>query len=168
MLLRTTPCLLAILLLSLVPARADESAGYAAPEAAEVRVIENLPASSEAASGDVALQQGASGQAVSTYWEHAPIGYFSLGALAVGGIFHGIHSHPSSAGEGSVSGNGSRVDMALGAAGLTAVAAGVAYLYYAFSSESRAPAWTEGLSGVVAPDGSVSASFTMPLSALAD
>lgn len=168
MLLRTTACLLAILILSLVPTRADEPTGYAVPEATEVRVIETLPASSEAASAGVALHQGASGQVISAYREHAPIAYFSLGALAVGGIFYGIHSHPGSAGEGSVSGNGSRVDMALGAAGFTAVAAGVAYLYYAFSSESRVPAWTEGLSGGVAPDGSVSASFTMPLSALAD
>lgn len=69
-----------------------------------------------------------------TYREHAPLAFFSLGSLAVGGVFYGIGS--SLGHDGPVSGNGARMETAVGAAGITALAAAGAYLYYALRGEA--------------------------------
>jgi hypothetical protein len=105
------------------------------------------------------------------YREHAPLALFSLGSLAVGGVFYGIHSSLDEDGGGRmVSGNGSRMDMALGAAGISALAAGAAYFYYSLhgrdASEEEDRTWISNLSAGMGPDGGVAASLTLPLPSL--
>lgn len=105
--------------------------------------------------------------------EHAPLALFSLGSLAVGGVFYGIHSSLDYPGGGQkMSGNGSRWELAIGAAGLTALAAGASYLYYTFRGEP-AQAWVPDVAGAsvdggVDAEGAVSATLTWPLADLVD
>ncbi len=97
------------------------------------------PAVSRAAEADlqeekVRLEYSGGCGACRSYREHAPLAYFSLGSLAVGGVFYGIHSSLDRS--GPVSGNGARMETAVAAAGITALAAGAAYLYYSLRGEA--------------------------------
>lgn len=83
----------------------------------------------------------------SAYVEHAPLALFSLGSLVVGGVFYGINSSLDYPGSNQASGNGARVNMAIGAAGFTAVAAGACYVYYVMRGERKSPSWAGNLSG---------------------
>lgn len=103
---------------------------------------------------------------VSSYREHMPLALFSLGSLAMGGVFWGIHSTWDNPGPSPVSGDGTRMNLALGAAGFTALAAGACYAYYASRGAAGRRGWAGSLSGGVAPDGSMAASLTVPLSSL--
>lgn len=106
---------------------------------------------------------------VSPYREHAPLALFSLGSLAMGGVFYGIHRSLDYPDRSAVSGDGTRVDMAIGAAGISAVAAGAAYLWYTLRADrSGASGWTETVAAGVTSEGAVAASVTVPLSALVD
>lgn len=158
-----------------------------------------FPAVSRAVDADVPeekvrLEYAKGCGACRSYREHAPLAYFSLGSLAVGGVFYGIHSSLDRS--GPVSGNGARMEMAVGAAGITALAAGAAYLYYSLrgeagdsgnpsagasplppagsgdgaeASSAGAPVGaTSGLSIVADADGGMAANFVLPLSALLD
>lgn len=103
----------------------------------------------------------------SPYREHAPLAWFSVGSLAVGGIFYGIQSSFDYPGATRASGNGVEVNMAIGAAGATALAAGAAYFWYAWRGQPT-DTRTQALSAGFAPDGSVSAKISFPLSSLAE
>lgn len=106
--------------------------------AALVAPVESRAADADVPEGKTRLEYAAGCGSCRSYREHAPLAYFSLGSLAVGGVFYGIHA--SRDGSGPVSGNGARMEMAVGAAGLTALAAGTAYLYYALRGEAGDPA----------------------------
>lgn len=103
-----------------------------------------------------------------TYMEHAPLALFGVGSLVVGGIFYGIHSSLEYPGGKQVSGNGSRVNMAVGAAGITALAAGASYVYYSWRGRKQAASWAGKISGGIAPDGAMAATLTLPLTSLAN
>jgi hypothetical protein len=107
---------------------------------------------------------------LSAYREHAPLAYFSLGSLAVGGLFYGIQASLEGAGSNRINGDGTRMDMAVGAAGLTALAAGAAYFYYVLrgsdGAEEPAHPWAGSIRGGIGPDGGLAASVTLPLSSL--
>ena len=106
---------------------------------------------------------------VNPYREHAPLAFFSLGSLAVGGVFYGIHRSLDYPGGSSASGDGTRVDMAIGAAGLSALAAGAAYLWYSLRADRPdAPGWTETVAAGMTADGGMAASVTWPLSSFLD
>lgn len=102
------------------------------------------------------------------YMEHAPLALFGVGSLVVGGIFYGIHASLDYPGGSQVSGNGGRVNMAVGAAGITALAAGASYVYYSWRGRKQAAAWSANVSGGIAPDGTVAATLTLPLTSLAN
>jgi hypothetical protein len=104
----------------------------------------------------------------SPYREHASLALFSLGSLAVGGVFYGIHSSLDYPGAPASSGNGTEVGAAIGAAGLTALAAGAAYFYYAWRGQHKAVRADrlQAVSAGLSPDGSLSATVTVPLPSL--
>lgn len=97
------------------------------------------------------------------FLEHAPLAIFSLGSLAVGGAFLGIEN--SMGQSESMFGSKSKMNVAVMASGVSALAAAVSYFYYAHRDVERARAWDAGLSGGVAPNGSmqVAASIRIPL-----
>lgn len=141
--------------LALLPARAEEQPAAAAtvqaaasPERLEIKAVPTRTA----------------------FREHAPLALFSLGSLAVGGVFYGIHSSLDYPGGQQMSGNGSRWEFAVGAAGLTALAAGASYLYYTFRGEPAQPWVPEvaggSVSGGLDAEGSVSATLTWPVAGL--
>lgn len=104
------------------------------------------------------------------YRAHAPLAYFSLGSLAVGGLFYGIQASLDREGRSRINGDGARMDMAVGAAGVTALAAGAAYFYYVLSGrepggESVLP-WAGSVRGGIGPEGSLAAALTVPIASL--
>lgn len=106
---------------------------------------------------------------VNPYREHAPLAFFSLGSLAVGGVFYGIHQGLDDPGSPSFSGDGTRVNLAIGAAGITALAAGAAYLWYALRPDGPdVSGWSETVAAGITSDGGVAASVTVPLASLLD
>lgn len=105
------------------------------------------------------------------YLEHAPLAFFSLGSLAVGGIFYGIQS---TMGEGRVQamvGDKSQMNTAIAAAGATALISAFTYFYYAHRDVARARealqaaarGETGPVSAGVAPDGSLRLAATLRL-----
>jgi hypothetical protein len=108
---------------------------------------------------------------LAAYREHAPLAYFSLGSLAVGGLFYGIQASLDGAGGNRINGDGTRMDMAVGAAGITALAAGAAYVYYVLRGkdpvEEPTVPWAGSIRGGVGSDGGLAASVTWPLSSIA-
>jgi hypothetical protein len=110
------------------------------------------------------LEYAARGGSRSAYREHASLAFFSLGSLAVGGAFYGIHSSLDRPASGAASGNGTRMEMAVGTAGFTALAAAAAYLYYSLRGEVGPEVPSIGVDA----DGGVNAAITLPLSALLD
>src|SRR5262245_29183774 len=76
----------------------------------------------------VAYQSSASRS--SPWREHAPLAWFSLGSLAIGGVFYGIQAGTSGDRVGYVAGDHSDMDLAIGAAGITALAAAAAWVYF--------------------------------------
>ncbi len=94
--------------------------------------------------------------------EHAPLALFSLGSLAVGGVFYGISNSMRGADVAYTARDRSQFTSAVGVAGLTALFAAGAYLYYAHQAayvaahvDEKAPAWDAAMTGGVAPDGHV-------------
>lgn len=150
--MRLLVLLFAALLAAWSPARAGEDG------ASEGKALE---------SGEAKTLEYRGSSSADSYREHAPLALFSLGSLAVGGIFYGIHSSLDYPG-GQSSGDGSKVGMAVGAAGFTALAAGVSYFYYSWRGRKAQEHGLQKVSAGVAPDGSLSATVTFPLSALAD
>ncbi|HKP96835.1 MAG TPA: hypothetical protein VJ385_13840 [Fibrobacteria bacterium] len=124
------------------------------------------------------------------YGEHAPLALFSVGSLAVGGIFYGINASMHRSNVGYTAGDRSQLASAAGLAGLTALLAAGSYYYYAHkrpddSADRDAEAgavgadgspdksaasrpWGARLTGGVSPDGAMSmgALLTLPLPSL--
>ncbi|MDB5102437.1 MAG: hypothetical protein JWP91_126 [Fibrobacteres bacterium] len=102
------------------------------------------------------------------YIEHAPLALFSLGSLAIGGVFYAIQNSSHGPHVGYTAGDRSSLATAVGAAGLTALLAAGSYLYFARESEENGRNWDAQVSGGVSPDGgmSVGALLTLPLPSL--
>ena len=99
------------------------------------------------------------------YSEHAPLALFSLGSLAVGGVFYAIQASSHSPNVGYTAGDHTSLTTAVGAAGLTALLAAGSYFYFAHEDKVKDRNWDAQVSGGVAPDGemSVGALLTLPL-----
>lgn len=115
-------------------------------------------------SGRVAARMDLSG----AYREHAPLAWFSLGSLAVGGVFYGISRGLDRPNVSYAAGSRSQMNTAVALAGASALLAAGSYLYYAHKSHDGDEAvsdWEASLLG--APDGSggvaVAARVTLPL-----
>ena len=103
--------------------------------------------------------------------EHAPLALFSLGSLAVGGAFYGISSSMHRSNVAYTAGDRSQFSTAVGLAGLTALMAAGAYLYYAHQSAQAtesSPDWDAAMTGGFSPQGdlSIGARLTAPLPVL--
>lgn len=101
------------------------------------------------------------GTSVSPYREHAPLAFFSLGSLAMGGVFYGIRASMSGPRVNYVAGDRRDMTVAIGLAGLSALAAGAAYFWFSHEGEKREHAWDIGLEGAVSPEGGMEASATL-------
>jgi hypothetical protein len=152
-------------------------AGEAAPLADAVEAGTSAPAAGNglvdvaaSAGGAEAIPEIRASARLTAYREHAPLAYFSLGSLAVGGLFYGIQASLDKDGSSRINGDGTRMDMAVGAAGITALAAGAAYLYYALrgkeTGDDSSHPWAGPVQGGIGPDGKLAASVTLPLSSL--
>jgi hypothetical protein len=99
------------------------------------------------------------------YLDHAPLAFFSVGSLAVGGVFYAIQSSLGKPQVGYVAGDRTSLSTAVGAAGLTALIAGASYFYFANRDSHKASSWDAQVSGGVAPDGkmNVCAALVLPL-----
>jgi hypothetical protein len=102
---------------------------------------------------------------ISAYREKAPLAFFSLGSLAVGGVFYGINESMRGSKAGYTSGNGKQLTTAVGLAGLTALIAAGSYVYFAKMPEESPRGWDASVSGGVGADGepSIGALITLPL-----
>ncbi|MDQ3003412.1 MAG: hypothetical protein M3Y08_19390 [Fibrobacterota bacterium] len=100
--------------------------------------------------------------------EHAPLALFSLGSLAVGGVFYAIHLSSRSPNVAYTAGDRTQLTSAVGAAGLTALLAAGSYFYFARQSSLEARKWDAQVSGGVDPEGdlNVGALITLPLPSL--
>ena len=106
--------------------------------------------------------------------EHAPLALFSLGSLAVGGIFYAIHVSTHDSKVDYTAGDKTSLTNAVGAAGLTALLAAGSYFYFAHKEKAMEAdpepesGWDAQVSGGLAPDGGVSvgAKLTFPLASL--
>ncbi len=102
-----------------------------------------------------------------TYWENAPLAFFSLGSLAVGGVFYGIQSSMSSPRVGYVAGDRTTFFTAVGAAGLTSLIAGGAYFYFCHKDLESNRNWNTQVSGGTTAEGhalvSAALTFRLPL-----
>ncbi len=103
------------------------------------------------------------------YREHAPLAFFSLGSLAVGGVFYGISHGMDKANVGYTAGDRTQISTAVGVAGVTALLAAGSYFYYVHRSVAQSQAegsdWDAQVIG--GPDGdggvTVGARLTVPL-----
>ncbi len=104
----------------------------------------------------------------SAYLTHAPLAFFSLGSLAVGGIFYSLQNGLDRPNVGFVGGDRSSLGTAVGFAGVTALIAGVSYFYYSHRDSQSSRTWDAQVSGDVAPNGKmdVSAALVLPLPGL--
>jgi hypothetical protein len=137
-------------------------AGAAKPDAAEA-----LRAPANAAAAPIAASLNPSQGA---YREHAPLALFSLGSLAVGGVFFGIDQSMQRPNVDYTAGDRSQLTTAMMAAGITAVLAAGSYFYFVHRSASRAreadpPAWDAEVTGGLDAGGgaAVGARVTVPL-----
>jgi hypothetical protein len=114
--------------------------------------------------------------ALSDHAEHAPLAFFSLGSLAVGGAFYAIHLSTSRSNSEFSAADRTSLTNAIGAAGITALLAAGSYFWFtrdgaheAYSGKAPERDWDARVSGGVDPDGemSVGAMVTLPLSFLA-
>jgi hypothetical protein len=138
--------------------------GDPAPKAS-IEPSQESSAKSES-SPEPSLMSGVATQ--NAYITNAPLALFSVGSLAVGGIFYSLQSgmdHPKA---GFMGGDRSSLGTAVGFAGLTALIAGVSYFYYSHRDSERNRAWDAQVSADVAPNGrmDLSAALVLPLPAL--
>lgn len=96
---------------------------------------------------------------------HASLAFFSLGSLAVGGVFYGISTSLERPNVSYTAGDRSRISTAVGVAGLTALIAAGSYLFFVDRDAEKASAWDARVSGGTAPGGGiqVAASLSLPL-----
>jgi len=107
---------------------------------------------------------------VAAYREHAPLAWFSLGSLAIGGAFYAI-GHGADASRVTNGADRSQFKNAVSVAGISALLAAGSYFYYVHRAKARAeaePQWDAAVMG--APDGAggvaIGARLTLALSAL--
>jgi hypothetical protein len=89
------------------------------------------------------------------YREHAPLAWFSLGSLAVGGVFYAIGQGFDRPNVSYAAGSRSQMAAAVALAGTSALLAAGSYFYYAHKTgegEEAVSDWEASLRG--APDGS--------------
>ncbi len=109
------------------------------------------------------------------YREHAPLAWFSLGSLAVGGVFYAIGRGLDRPNVSYAAGSRSQMATAVALAGAGAMLAAGSYFYYVHKAVSRSndgdgevSDWEAAVSG--APDGAggfaVSARLSIPLPSL--
>ncbi len=99
------------------------------------------------------------------YMEHASLAAFSVGSLVVGGVFYALQSSLPGPRAGFIKDDRTTLGTAVGAAGITAAVAGIAYFFYSARDVQRARSWDAHLSGGLDPGGklNVSAALSMPL-----
>ena len=138
------------------------------------------PLWSEPAEGPLALQnsmKAVDSSAVSksinpiagAYREHAPLALFSLGSIAIGGVFYGISQGTDGSHVSYTAGDRSSLTTAVTVAGVSALLAAGSYFYFVHRSavvpEAGESSWSANLTG--GPDGaggvSVGARLTLPL-----
>jgi hypothetical protein len=104
----------------------------------------------------------------SPYLKHAPLAAFSLGSLAIGTVFYALQSSVHDPKVGFVPEDKASLSTAIGAAGFTALIAGVSYFYYSNRDAQRSHVWDAQVSGSLEPEGklNLSAALVLPLSAL--
>lgn len=105
------------------------------------------------------------------YREHASLAWFSVGSLAVGGVFYAIGRGMDRPNVSYTAGDRSRIATAVSVAGIGALVAAGTYLYYVHRDKDRAEdgsGWETELTG--GPDGAggmgVGARLTLPLPSL--
>jgi hypothetical protein len=105
------------------------------------------------------------------YREHAPLAWFSLGSLAVGGVFYAIAQGLDRPRVSYAAGSRSQMTTAVALAGASAMLAAGSYFYYVHQAKEGAEPvsdWEASLIG--APDGagglSVAARVSLPLPSL--
>lgn len=99
------------------------------------------------------------------YITHAPLALFSLGSLAIGGIFYSLQNGVDRPKADFMAGDRSSLGTAVGFAGVTALIAGASYFYYSHRDSERNRNWDAQVSGGMAPNGemNVSAAVVLPL-----
>jgi hypothetical protein len=136
------------------PVREETSPGLNAPAAETIRSANSLKATAAA------------------YGEHAPLALFSLGSLAVGGVFYGINASMHRSNVAYTAGDRTQLTSAVGIAGLTALVAAGSYFYYAHraagNAVEKARNWDAQVTGGISPQGepSVGALLRLPLPSL--
>lgn len=103
--------------------------------------------------------------AAGAYRRHASLALFSLGSLAVGGVFYGIEASLNKPNVDYIAGDRTRLSTAAGAAGFTALIAAGSYFYFVREDVRRARYWDAGLSAVPASGGGLGlmASIRLPM-----
>lgn len=106
------------------------------------------------------------------YSEHAPLAWFSLGSLAVGGVFYAINSGLDRENVAYTAGDRSRLSTTVAVAGIGALLAAGSFFYYANHAASREQPDDGGLetefSGGLDDQGrpAVSAKLSLPIASL--
>jgi hypothetical protein len=100
--------------------------------------------------------------------EHAPLALFSLGSLAVGGVFYAIHLSSRKPNVDYTAGDRSQLTSAVGAAGISSLLAAASYFYFARNPPEGGRNWDAGVGAGVDPEGdlNVGALITLPLPSL--
>jgi hypothetical protein len=119
-----------------------------------------LPDSGRAAARSEAL--------AAAYREHAPLAYFSLGSLAVGGVFYAIGNGAGGSRPALSASDRRQLATTVSVAGASALLAAGSYLYFVHKAKERPEAdagWEASVGG--SPDGAgglaVSARVSLPL-----
>lgn len=99
------------------------------------------------------------------YRRHASLALFSLGSLAVGGVFYGIDASLDKGNVEYTAGDRTRMSTAAGAAAFTALIAAGSYFYFVRQDVRRAREWDAGLSAGPASGGGMAfaASIRLPM-----
>jgi hypothetical protein len=82
---------------------------------------------------------------LSPAWKHAPLMAFSLGSLATAGVIYGIQQSSQSREDLRVSGRPADWNLALGFAGISALAAAGAYFHYVRRDNRARAQWSAAL-----------------------
>jgi hypothetical protein len=165
--MRTRSFLLAASLGAALGSARGESRSVPEPRAAAPAAVAALAALSAfpADTAEAAARRDAS---LAASREHAPLAWFSVGSLAIGGVFYAIGRGSDRPSVSFDAGDRARMGTAVAVAGASALLAAGAYFYYVRKAGDRAAEeadWEASISG--APDGAgglaVSARVSLPL-----
>lgn len=153
---------------------ANEGTGPASVPAGSAAAVKTSAHRPEASASPAKSAPAASRRAPTSgaYSEHAPLAWFSLGSLAVGGIFYAINTGVDRGNVSYTAGDRSRISTTVAVAGLGALLAAGSYFYYANHAASREQPDDGGLeteiSGGLDDQGgpAISAKLTLPFAAL--